>query len=124
MNEPAQSSAGSGGPFKKCPMCGVSWPTREEFLQEAALELIGYQVCFEDLKQGLFLFNHACKGTLALPAGRFWDLYKGLIYSEHATGSAQCPEYCLHKEELAACPAQCECAFVREILQIIKNWPK
>jgi hypothetical protein len=22
------------------------------------------------------------------------------------------------------CPSQCECAYIREILQIIRNWPK
>ena len=104
--------------------CGVAWPTREAFLEDPALTLIGYQVNFDELKLGLFLFNHTCKNTLSVRAGDFWDLYDGPVFRERATGGEECPEYCLHQEELSTCPARCECAFVREILQVIKNWPK
>lgn len=109
--------------FKTCPMCGFEWPTREAFLEDPALVLIGYQVNFERLKLGSFVFNHACKTTLTIHANAFWDLYQGTVFMERATGSDQCPEYCLHEDVLDPCPAQCECAYVREILQVIQNWP-
>jgi len=109
--------------FKTCPNCGFGWPTREAFLDDPALELIGYQVNFQKLKLGCFLFNHSCKATLALHANAFWDLYQGAFFQERATGSDQCPAYCLHQDVLDPCHAKCECAFVREILQVIKNWP-
>jgi hypothetical protein len=110
--------------FKKCPSCGFEWSTRDAFLAESNLKVIGYQVHFEELTAGLFLFNHSCLTTLAVPAARFQDLYQGPVFTERATGSSQCPQYCLHQEELTACPAHCECAYVREIIQIIRNWPK
>ena len=85
---------------------------------------IGYQVNFKSLDAGIFLFNHRCKGTLAIPAEQFRDLYKGPIFKERATGSDDCPGHCLHEDQLDPCPVRCECAYVREILQIIRRWPK
>jgi hypothetical protein len=46
------------------------------------------------------------------------------MVEERKTGTEECPGYCLHQDELQPCPARCECAYVREIIQIIRNWPK
>jgi hypothetical protein len=111
--------------FKKCPACAFDWLTRDNFLKDPLVVIIGYQAHFEDLKSGLFLFNHhSCKGTLSIHAGAFTDLYDGTVFSERATGGEQCPGYCLHQNELRPCPAKCECAYVRQVIQLIKNWPK
>ncbi len=111
--------------FKKCTCCAFSWRSREEFLQDTSLELIGYQVNFEDLKLGYFLFNHlTCQSTIAIAAENFRDLYSGPVFADRLTGSESCPGYCLHDDVLQPCAAQCECAYVREILQIVRNWPK
>jgi hypothetical protein len=110
--------------FKKCPKCSFQWDRRLDFLQDPRLEPIGYQVNFKSLAAGIFLFNHDCKGTLAIPAREFQDLYHGPIFKDRATGSPECTEKCLHQGDLTPCPAQCECAFVREILQVVRNWPK
>ena len=110
--------------FKKCPNCGFIWDSRGSFLADDSLVIIGYQANFKELTTGLFYFNHSCEGTLALQAYLFGDLYDGPIFRDRATGSDSCPEYCLHREDLRSCPAECECAYVREIVQIIKNWPK
>jgi hypothetical protein len=110
---------------KQCPCCGRVWRTRDEFLSDPQLELGGYQVDFGDLILGLFLFTHVtCESTMAMPAELFRDLYDGPVYAQRATGTADCPKYCLRESELAPCPAQCECAYVREILQIVRRWPK
>jgi hypothetical protein len=61
---------------------------------------------------------------LAIRAGAFEDLYNGPVFKKRVTGSEECPEYCLHEDELLPCPNQCECAYVREVIQIVKNWPK
>jgi hypothetical protein len=110
--------------FKKCPNCGFEWENRDLFLNDPAIAIIGYQVNFIRLSAGYFMFNHDCKGTLTIPAEHFQDLYDGPIFSERATGKNECKEYCLQESELRPCPVECECAFVREIISIVKNWPK
>ena len=107
--------------FKKCPNCGFEWRTRGEFLTDPKLELIGYQCNFKELNLGLFYFNHTCKGTLVIHAGAFEYLYDGRVFESRATGTVECPGFCLHKEELEPCPTQCECSYVRDIIQLIRN---
>ena len=111
-------------PFKVCPLCDAVWGSRDDFLRDPDLELIGYQVDFRELTAGLFLLNHSCNGTLAIEAHDFEDLYDGPIFKERSTGSEDCPRYCLHQDELEPCPAECECAYVREIVQVGRNWEK
>lgn len=111
--------------FKTCPCCPQTWSTREELLADPNIELVGYQVNFGTLELGLILFNHkACRSTLALHARLFRDLYEGPVFAERRTGEAECPRFCLRADELGACAARCECAYIREILQIIREWPK
>lgn len=110
--------------FKQCSTCTFNWTTRDRFLGDPDIEVIGYQVNFERLLAGFFLFNHACGTTLAILTKDFEDLYDGPVFKERATGSEACPGYCLHQNELGPCPVQCECAFVREIIQRINDWPK
>jgi len=119
-----ESARGPGAPFKKCKICNTEWHSRESFLSDPNLELIGYQVHFDELKAGLFYFNHSCNGSLALYADQFMDLYTGPVFSDRATGGDDCPEYCLYKHNLDRCPADCECASVREVIQVIKGWRK
>ena len=110
--------------FKVCANCGAKWKTRHNFLSDLDIELTGYQSNFVDLTAGLFYFNHSCGNTLVLYSKAFLDLYDGPIFEERSTGGEKCPDYCLHREELRICPAKCECAYVREIMSIVKNWPK
>jgi hypothetical protein len=111
--------------FKSCPSCNQAWESREDFLADSSLELVGYQVHFKDLEQGLFLFNHhSCKSTISVKSGRFANLYKGPIYTKNMMGTESCPDHCLAKNNLQACPEQCECNYVRDIMQIIKTWDK
>ena len=116
---------GQTPPFKICTLCGTAWPTRDDFLADPHIKLLGYSVHFKDLELGLFLFNHSsCLTTLAIKACAFTDLYEGPIFTERATGTASCPGYCLHQSELRPCPARCECAYVREVVDKASNWNK
>jgi hypothetical protein len=108
--------------FKHCTVCGAEWASRDAFLADPAVTLVGYQVNFIDLCAGLFLFDHSCGTTLAIPAAAFADLHKGPICTTRIAGTDECPGYCLRREELGLCPARCECAFVRDILHMIRNW--
>ena len=108
--------------FKKCTFCGHQWPSRKDFLDDCDIELIGYQVNFDNLNLGYFLFNHLiCGTTLGIQAAKFKELHRGPIYMQRQLGTERCPEYCQHESNLDPCPAECECAFVREILQILKK---
>ena len=111
--------------FKTCTGCGHHWLTRDVLLQDPAIQMVGYQANFEQLELGLFLFNHLeCRSTIAVPAGRFRDLYAGPVFSQCLLGEDRCLEYCLRQDELGVCTQPCECAYVREIIQVIRNWPK
>jgi hypothetical protein len=115
---------GSDTPFKQCTCCGTVWRTREDLLADPGVELIGYQAHFIVLVEGLFLFNHSCGTTFALDVAELVDLYAGPVFRRRLDGSADCLGYCIHRGELQPCPAECECAFVREIMQVVRRWPK
>jgi hypothetical protein len=110
--------------FKTCSVCRRSWKTRDEFLEDPAIDLIGYQVHFKDLHKGLFLFNHSCHTSLAIPVKTFVDLFSGPFLKINKMGTGECPNYCLRENDLSPCPAECECAYVREIMQVIRGWSK
>ena len=110
--------------FKQCPNCDHIWKSRNDFLFDPDLSIVGYQANFRELEAGIFLFNHICKTTVALNAYNFADLYSGPVFQSKLDGTEECPNYCLYQQELGQCMAKCECAYVREIIQIIKSWPK
>ena len=106
-------------------MCGTRWRSRADFLADRDIQSIGYMANFQDLELGLFHFNHeACGTTLAIGASRFTDLHTGPVFEGRLTGSSDCPAYCLRQEELRPCPERCECAFVREVLDLVAHWEK
>jgi hypothetical protein len=107
--------------FKTCPKCDQGWDSQNDFLADSEIELVGYQPHFEDLTTGLLMFNHSCGTTLALRVDSFSGLVDGPVFSERMMGTDACPGFCNHKSNLKPCPAQCECAYVRSLLQIIKR---
>jgi hypothetical protein len=110
--------------FKKCPKCDFVWDRREDFLGDENLTVIGYEISDCGLVNGLFLFNHDCGTTMALKVEKFQDLYDGPVFKERLAGTDECPDYCLYKSNLTRCSLQCECAYVREILQILRRLPE
>lgn len=123
MNNGSSHQPGTS-PFETCPLCEKAWETRNDFLDDPDLAIVGYQAHFEELTEGLFLFDHSCGTTMALKAGDLLDLYHGQIFETRLTGTDECPGYCIRGYELRSCPAKCDCAFAREVIQIIKAWPK
>jgi len=110
--------------FKKCPLCDHPWQDRKTFLADPDITIIGYQACFDDIKTGLFLFNHQCRTTMAVEVLKFDDLYNGPKYDTVLTKTDKCSGYCLDINELSACSAECKYAYVRDIIQVIRKWPK
>ena len=110
--------------FKSCSNCEFQWKSLEAFIEDPKIQVVGYMPTFDDLLKGLFLFNHHCGTTLDCQVGLFRHLYDGPVYRTCKRGQAECPRHCLNQSELSPCPVHCNCAYVRETLQIIKQWPK
>lgn len=114
-------------PFKTCPNCKQVWPTMEDFLSDPEWIMNGYQVHFDDLEGGLFVFTHVRKGcytTLAIKVKKFICLTNHPILNKRTVQPAGCTNLCMREGALEPCPIACECSWVREILQIINTWPK
>lgn len=110
--------------FKICSCCGKQWADQGLFIKDKELNLIGYKADFEKLEYGLFFFNHKrpeCESTITIEALNFMNLYNGPIFSERKFGTVECPGLCQKQDQLGRCDARCECAFVREIINIIKE---
>jgi hypothetical protein len=105
--------------FKICKVCTGEWHSRDQFINDPLIVVIGYQPNFVKPVQGLFLFNHNCGATLSISVAAFADLYDGPIYQQSKKGSEECSGFCLHRSEMRPCPASCECAYVREILALL-----
>lgn len=110
--------------FKKCTACHYQWQDREAFLTDPDIVIIGYQAGFDDVQEGLYLFNHQCRTTLALEVGKFEDLYDGPRYDKELAETEECSGFCLVTDELSVCSAKCKYAYLRDIIQIIRDWPK
>ena len=110
--------------FKKCTKCEHIWENRADFLADPDLEIIGYQANFEHVKDGMFLFNHVCETTLALDVVDFDDLYRGPVYDMNLAETDECSRLCHDMNKLDSCGSECKYAYVRDIIQTIKNWPK
>ena len=113
--------------FKTCPKCLARWETRDDFLSDSAIELVGYQADLTTLEFGLLLFNHTapdCSTSLALFAYQFLDLYSGPRAPEIKALLPGCPRYCLDENYLGRCDVVCECAFIREVINVIRNTDK
>jgi hypothetical protein len=115
-------------PFKICTTCSKQWETLEDFLADPELKLAGYQVAFENLKGGLFYFNHLhenCGTTLAIAVHEFTGLSdRPILALRGEQPGGCCPELCVRQGALDPCPVECECRWVREIMQVIRNWKK
>jgi hypothetical protein len=110
--------------FKICSMCFTKWETRDDFIDDPLLYINGYQAHFERLEGSLFYFTHQkedCYSTIAIKAEEFLSLYSGKKYKERRTNNEDCPQYCFEKVQLDRCDAFCECAFNREVIEIIKT---
>jgi len=114
----------SGGSFKAC-SCGTVWRTRDAFLADPDVQIIGYAPHFEELQLGWLHFNHdACRSTMAMQVVEYADLYGGPVFEDRRAGTRDCPGYCLRADELRPCPVACECAWVRTLVGMLAVWPK
>ncbi len=91
-------------------------------MSDKGIKVIGYQVFFEDLRQGMFMFNHTCNTTIAIKTDVFMDLYQGPVYTRRNPSGNKCPGKCLNKNMMSPCSDDCRCAFVSHIMTKIQEW--
>jgi len=96
--------------------------SRDDFLVDPSVCLVGLQVNFKGNEPGHYLFNHIlgdnnCNTTLAVEVEAFLSLYKGNIFAEIKFGSPACEEHCGNVTNLAQCPVECKNAVSRKIMQ-------
>lgn len=107
--------------FKRCNKCGQEWETRDDFVSDSSLEAIGFQVFFDNLRTGLFLFNHSCGTTIGIPAKHLMALYNGPELTGRDSDGRDCPGRCLNQNIMSPCSDKCRCAFISQIIREIQN---
>ena len=118
----------SKSPFKVCPMCSKKWDRLDAFLADPTVNLKGYQANFDSLEEGLFYFVHndeGCGTTMAIPVKAVKKLSDLPLLAPSAGHPPKgCKGLCLNEHDLSNCPETCNCKWVRDIMQTIRNWKK
>ncbi len=113
------------GEFKRCSACSHVWQGRDEFVSDPAVTLVGYQALGPHPEEGMLLFNHLeCGTTMGLWVTEFEDLWTGERFEESLRDGEGCELRCYNKNDLERCSNACSGAWVREVLQLIRKWPK
>jgi hypothetical protein len=112
--------------FKVCPKCQYEWKTRDDFLKDPFISLIGLMADDDDYQMGAYLFDHRlpgnrCSTTLALYVNNFLDLYDGPDYKDLKAGSEECSGFCAKVDALERCNNKCRNAIAREIMHKVIN---
>ena len=110
--------------FKSCSVCKKSWSSRDDFLTDRDVTLIGYQPNFNDLELGTLMFNHDAQGcgtTLEIEIERFSDLYDGPRYMASLRGTDECSGHCLRIENLKSCNKPCANGWARKVARIVSE---
>ena len=115
--------------FKLCNKCKTEWKTRDDFLNDPNIEMIGFMANNDNYTKGAYLFTHrlpddSCNTTIGLFVYSFLDMYKGELFDTLKMGMEECSGSCVTISELGNCSAHCRNAVAREIMQeILKNLP-
>jgi hypothetical protein len=113
-------------PFKICPKCSYTWKSRNDFLGDPSVCLVGFQANFKETEPGHYFFNHIlggnhCDTTLAVEVEAFLSLYKENMFTDIKFGSPTCEEHCSSVADLAQCPVECKNAVARKIMQAFSH---
>jgi len=100
-------------------MCRKQWATRQEFLADPNLRLLGLQAVPHHADGNLLMFEHDCGTTVSVLAWRLRDLLppeqRGEEDLPSLYGSEQCSGFCNKLEELSACDLACSSARDRRL---------
>lgn len=119
----ARSSGRLSGSYRKCE-CGYIWKTRDDFLRDKKLKIVGYQPDFINHKYNHFLFQHAAKGCgqfFGVRASDFHDLREKECANELCFAKEECPGYCKNTVDLRVCSVNCRNASDRIVAAKIRS---
>ena len=112
-------------PFKTCTLCETRWASRNAMMADPDVALLGYQAFSKDPVEGMLLFNHlTCRTTLAVKVRSFQDLRQDGGQTRTLAGTDACSGHCASTTNLETCTRPCRGAWVRQVLQTVKTWPK
>jgi hypothetical protein len=60
--------------FKKC-SCGCRWKSREDFIGDPNIKMLGLQESDSMTISDMYLFNHSCHNTIAVGIHAFAEPY-------------------------------------------------
>jgi hypothetical protein len=104
--------------------CGKTWKTRDAFLRDKSVKILGYQPDFVNHKYNHFLFQHGtrkCGTFFAVRASDFSDLREKGCPNQLCFGSDECPGYCTNTFDLRVCSVTCRNATDRAIASKIRT---
>ncbi len=112
--------------FKLCNKCKTEWKSRDDFLNDPNIAMIGLMADNDNYKRGVYLFNHRlpddrCNTTIGFFVDNFLDMYSGETYDQLKMGMDECSGHCVKINELENCSVHCRNAIAREIMQEILN---
>lgn len=127
MSDKSPQKQGQVSPFMTCSTCGKQWQSRDQFVDDPNIKIIGFQVNLEAPDNSLYLFNHnqpedSCGSTISIHVSHFLDMYDGPIYNEIKFGSETCRKHCFKINDMERCNNSCRNAVAREVMiQILER---
>jgi hypothetical protein len=102
-------------------MCRKAWATREDFLEDPSLKLLGLQVVAELPDANLIVWEHECGTSVSVLARRMHDLLSPPVDGDTwplplLLNSPDCQQLCTSLENLLACDRPCRNAFDRRVM--------
>ncbi|RJP71842.1 MAG: hypothetical protein C4532_06955 [Candidatus Abyssobacteria bacterium SURF_17] len=119
----ARSSGKQSASYRTCE-CGHAWKTRDDFLRDKNVKIVGYQPDFVNHKYNHFLFQHTMKGCgqfLGVRASDFQELREKECANELCFAKEQCPGYCKNTLDLRVCSVNCRNASDRMVATKIRT---
>lgn len=109
--------------FRRC-QCGQKWKTRDDFLHDRKVKIVGYQPDFVTKKYNHFLFQHrakSCGQFFGVRASDFGELREKECPNELCAGQEGCPGYCMNTFDLRVCSVTCRNASDRRLASKLRS---
>ena len=108
-------------------MCRKQWATRQDFISDPELRLLGLQAVPNFPDANLLVFEHECGTSVSVLASRLRDLIPDPEPDDPSLpllqGTESCRGYCNRLEELEVCDQRCSNARDRRLTLWLADQP-